>query len=267
MALLRAAAKKVFVTPPQDVERVLNRFASRLAKKRGTQASGCWSGLHGRIEPKRDAMDRDKIFRRKSDVGDKLFSSVNLTLWVDNSGSFYGSKEQLNQILAAVSKTVNMVGNKLNVNLVRMGTFAEVMSERNWFVDPDGDNDITSSYVDAWKQTRKKDRRNIDIVVFDGCCGRAAYILKWYSDPKDMDEVTKSRYTRAWGEDFFSHALPYELQVAEKIWNSPDCWIVSDNENKKYFEKATPKAHKTYIASDYAKHLQSRVIEILDRIL
>lgn len=265
--LLRAAAEKVFVQPPQDVTRVLNRFASRLAKKRGTQAAGCWSGLHGKIEAKRDAMDKDKIFRRKSDVGDKLLSTVNLTLWVDNSNSFHGSKDQLNQILSAVSKAVGMAGDKLNVNLITMDWYASIIPQEQWFVNPAGGNYINKSYINAWEKTRKKDRRNIDIVVFDGLCCNTASLLNAYPDYENLTKEQKQSISKTFGRGYFKHELPLELQVPEKIWNSHDCWIVSDTTNKEYFSKTVPKAHVTYIASDYAKHLQSRVIEILDRIL
>jgi hypothetical protein len=246
---LKSLASVVFGDPTQEIQNTLNRFASRLAKKRGTQAAGCWSGLHGRIESKRDAMDKDKIFRRKSDIGDKLMQSVNLTLWVDHSGSFSDSKDKLNQILTAVYKALQMSTGKLNVNVVKMDDYARVATKSNeWAVDPNGDNAINDSYATAWERTRKKDRRNIDIVVFDGACGWIAWRLNC-------------------GLSYSKEQLEYEVDIAKKIWNSHDCWVVSDESNRKYFSLAMPKAHITYIKSNYAEHLQAKVMDILDRIL
>jgi hypothetical protein len=248
---LKELASVVFGDPTQDIQNTLNRFANRLAKKRGAQTAGCWSGLHGRIETKRDAMDKDKIFRRKSDVGDKLMQSVNLTLWVDHSGSFYSSRDKLNQILTAVYKTLQMTAGKLNVNVVKMEEYATVARPNEWAVNPLGDNSINDTYAAAWERTRKKDRRNIDIVVFDGACGCAAYNL--FKGSRNTEKVKLNR--------------KYEVGIANKIWNSHDCWVVSDEQNRKFFTLAMPKAHITYIESDYAEHLQAKVMEILDRIL
>lgn len=246
---LKSLASVVFGDPTQKIQNTLNRFASRLAKKRGTQAAGCWSGLHGRIESKRDAMDKDKIFRRKSDIGDKLMQSVNLTLWVDHSGSFSDSKDKLNQILTAVYKALEMSTGKLNVNVVKMDDYARVATKSNeWAVDPNGDNSINDSYATAWERTRKKDCRNIDIVVFDGACGWIAY-RSWLGIYNSKEQEQR------------------EVGIAKKIWNSHDCWVVSDESNRKFFTLAMPKAHITYINSNYAEHLQAKVMDILDRIL
>lgn len=248
---LRQLASVVFGDPTQDIQNTLNRFAVRLAKKRGTQTAGCWSGLHGRLESKRDAMDKDKIFRRRSDVGDKLMQSVNLTLWVDHSRSFYNSKDKLNQILTAVYRTHKMSTDKLSVNVVKMGVHALVARDAEWAVDPQGNNSINHTYANAWNQTRKKDRRNIDIVVFDGVCGYVAEGLF---------------LRRKCGAYFESHKK-YEVGIANKIWNSHDCWVVSDKGNEEFFTLAMPKAHITYIEGGYAKHLQAKVMDILNRIL
>lgn len=236
--LLQSLASRIFSSPPPEVERVLDRFASRLAKKKGAQSAGCWSGLHGRISTKRDAMDKDKIFRRRSDVGDRLMSSVNLTLWIDVSGSFWGSKGVINQILAAVARTERIAGNKLCVNVVKMGVIAAVARDTEWEVDPDGDNDIDITYYNAWKETRKRDRRNIDIVVFDG-------LACWASRPR---------------------TLPCGKKIEQVIWDHPDCHIISDEDNKFLF-KGMKKAHVTWMERNYAEQLQSEVIKILDRIL
>lgn len=244
---LRSLAESIFSTPPPNVAKTLNKFASRLAKKKGNQAAGIWSGLHGEIDNKRDAMGKDKIFRRKSDVGDSLMDSVNMNLWVDVSCSFFQSKDELNNILAAVSRALQMAGSKLKVNVIHAGECALVVPSDSWAVDPHTDNAINETYLNAWKKTRDKTRRNIDIVVFDGVCGYGAHLMNigHRSHPQ----------------------IPLEIEIAKKIWNNRDCWIVCDNENRSFFTESVPKAHVTYIGEDYARHLQSKVIEILDRIL
>ena len=244
---LRSLAASIFSTPPPNVAKTLNKFASRLAKKKGNQAAGIWSGLHGKIDNRRDAMGKDKIFLRKSDVGDSLMDSVNMNLWVDVSASFSRSKDELNNILAAVSRALQMAGSKLKVNVIHAGECALVVPSDSWAVDPHTDNAINETYLNAWKKTRDKTRRNIDIVVFDGVCGYGAHLMN--------------------NGDSVHPQIQFEIEIAKRIWNNRDCWIVCDNENRLFFTKSVPKAHVTYIGEDYARHLQSKVIEILDRIL
>lgn len=242
---LKDVAKQMFVQPPAEVTSVLNRFASRLSKRKGAQAAGCWSALHGRINTRRDATDKDRIFRRKSDVGERLNSSVNLTLWVDVSGSFEESEGALNQILAATAKAMNMSGGKLDVNVVKMGMGAKLAPKGGWCIKTGGGNTIDITYHDAWKQTRRKDRRNIDIVVFDG------------------DAKSNIGYS-------YHEGVPTEMPngkaIESVIWDHPDCHIVTDEYNKRYFGRMT-KAHVTYMEEGYAEQLQAEVIKILDRIL
>lgn len=247
---LKALAGRIFTTPTPDVTKTLSRFAQRISKKKGTQAAGRWSALHGKIDTRRDAMDKDRIFRRSSDVGERLMSSVNLTLWVDVSGSFRASKDALNQILAATATAMKMSGGKLAANVVKMGVHASVANEHDWAVDPMGDNDIDESYVHAWELTRRRDRRNIDIVVFDGFCCTAAVRLR-----------------RGWSEEDVRKGYGYQLDAVKKMWNSTDCWIVSDTGNDGLFDIAAPKSHRTYVSTDYTSQLRANVIKLLDRIL
>ena len=83
----------------------------------------------------------------------------------------------------------------------------------------------------------------------------------------------KSRLTACMGNELMNNGyschpqIQFEIEIAKRIWNNRDCWIVCDNENRLFFTESVPKAHVTYIEKDYARHLQSKVIEILDRIL
>ena len=247
---LKTLAGQIFSTPTPEVAKTLGRFAQRISKKKGMQAAGRWSALHGKIDTRRDAMDKERIFRRSSDVGERLMSAVNLTLWVDHSGSFCGSKDVLNQILAATATAMKMSGGKLAVNVVKMEEYATVADEHAWAVDPSGDNDINNSYVAAWERTRRKERRNIDIVVFDGVCSYGAHALHC---KRSLGSVRKMRSD--------------ELDAVKKMWDNPDCWILSDTDNKELFDAMAPRSHRTYMGSGYAEQLQAKVIEILDRIL
>lgn len=236
---LQDAARRLFVEPDAAVANTLRRFASRLAKRSGAQSAGRWSALHGRIDVRRDALDKERIFRRASDVGDSLMSSVNLVLWIDTSGSFSDSEDVLNAILVAVAKAMGMSGGRLSVQVVKMDWIANVAGPNDWQIDACGGNCINRSYHHAWEKTRAKGRRNIDIVVFDG-------------DAKS-DGNPDVR-------------MPDGRRVEEAIWNHPDCHIISDTSNRKYFRKLK-RAHVTYITDGYAERLQDEVLKTLDRIL
>lgn len=276
---LKSLADKVFVTPPSDVENTLRRFAVRLSKRKGAQAAGRWSALHGRIDPRRDALDKERIFRRKSDVGASLMTSVHLTLWVDCSGSFRNSKGTLNQILAATSKAMAMSGGKLTVDVVKMDYRAVVAAQRDWMIDPSGGNAINQTYTDAWRKTRRKDRRNIDIVVFDGPCAEPLYAIAEYLNIKEqVDKIKaaggKPRLRGCKGglkglkaqANAAAPALDGVAKIASSIWDSPDCHIISDPTNKPLFDRLG-KAHVTYVDGNYAEQLQAKVVQTLDRIL
>jgi len=275
---LKELADKVFVTPPSDVENTLRRFAARLSKRKGAQAAGRWSALHGRIDPRRDALDKERIFRRTSDVGASLMTSVHLTLWVDESGSFLSSKDTLNQILSATSKAMSMSSGKLTVDVVKMGYHAGVAAQRDWPVCPGGGNGIDETYVHAWRKTRRKDRRNIDLVVFDGACCTAVYRIACFEDVKKRKEELeaagqKVRVKCAGGfkglkskaKEASSELAPI-VKIATTIWNSPDCHIISDPSNSALFDNLA-KAHVTYVDGAYAEQLQAKVVQTLDRIL
>lgn len=276
---LKSLVDKVFITPPSDVENTLRRFAVRLSKRKGAQAAGRWSALHGKIDPRRDALDKERIFRRTSDVGASLMTSVHLTLWVDCSGSFYGSKDTLNQILAATSKAMAMSGGKLTVDVVKMGHFATVAAQRDWLIDPRSGNDIDASYTEAWRKTRRKDRSNIDIVVFDGPCARPIYDMAKYLNIKEWADKIKAaggkpRLRGCKGgmkglkaeADAALPALDGVARITAGIWDSPDCHVISDPSNKVLFDRLG-KAHVTYVDGNYAEQLQAKVVQTLDRIL
>ena len=232
-----SCADKVFATPTSDIENVLRRFAQRIAKQKGAQAAGRWSALTGRIDPRRDAQDKDRIFRRSSDVGDAINTAVHLTLWVDTSGSFSRSVPLLNQILAATYRAMKMSGGKLDVDVVKMNYGAEVAGQNDWQIVAYGGNNINSSYVDAWRKTRKKNKRNIDVVVFDGeACG------------------------------YYGNAKLYIDEIVKQIWDNPDCHLVVDNTNGDWAGNLK-RAHVTLLTGNYAESLQDEVIKLLDRIL
>lgn len=234
---LKEVADKVFATPTSDIESVLRRFAQRIAKQKGAQAAGRWSALTGRIDPRRDAQDKDRIFRRSSDVGDAINTAVHLTLWVDTSGSFSRSVPLLNQILAATYRAMKMSGGKLDVDVVKMNYGAEVAGQNDWQIVAHGGNNINWSYVDAWRKTRKKNKRNIDVVVFDGeACG------------------------------YYGNAKLYIDEIVKQIWDSHDCHLVVDNTNGDWAGKLK-RAHVTLLTGDYAEALQGEVIKLLYRIL
>lgn len=234
---LKELAAKVFATPTPEIANVLNRFAQRLAKQKGAQAAGRWSALHGKISARRDAMGKERIFLRQSDVDERLNTAVHLTLWVDCSGSFSKSVPTLNKILAATATATKMSGGRLDVDVVHMTEWAEVALPNAWAIVANGGNELNTSYYDCWRKTRRRDRRNIDIVVFDGDAkGRTYYVL----DGKTPVEVA--------------------------IWNHPDCHMIMDDSNKRWGCNL-PKAHITYMDSGYAEQLEAEVMKMLDRIL
>ena len=156
---------------------------------------------------------------------------------MDTSGSFCRSVPLLNQILAATYRAMKMSGGKLDVDVVKMNYGASVASPNDWQIVAHGGNNLNHTYVDAWRKTRKKNKRNIDVVVFDGKA------CVYYRDARaSIDEIVKL------------------------IWDSPDCHLVVDNTNGDWASNLK-RAHVTLLTGNYAESLQDEVIKLLDRIL
>lgn len=272
---VKGVADKVFVTPTEDVANTLNRFAVRLSKRKGAQAAGRWSALHGRIDARRDALDKERIFRRRSDVGERINTSVNLVLWVDCSGSFSDSEGILNRILAATSKAMDMAGCKLTVSVVKMTKGVRIAKPNDWKIDACGGNEIDRSYADAWRKTRRKDRRNIDIIVFDGACDNAVWQVsvaeRALKQKAEMEAKGYKVRVKGGVKKLKASATAAQGELDEKVkmlevWNHTDCHVISDPSNAPLFDRFG-RAHVTYVDGNYAEQLQAKVIETLDRIL
>lgn len=235
---LANAADGLFATPTPEVGAKFDQLARRLAKRKGLHAAGCYSALHGKINVKRDAMDKDRIFRRSSDVGDMINSGTNITLWVDVSGSFASSVPILNRILSAANRVMSMSRN-MSISVVKMNDKAVVAGDNNWEIEAGGGNYIGKSYLNAWRKTRNKSCRNIDIVVFDGDAKSD------YPDP---------------GEEWSGRP------IEQTIWDHPDCHIISDEYNSYYFD-TLHNAHVTYVKGNYAERLEAEFVKIVDRIM
>ena len=237
--LLERVAGKIFVEPTHEVQEKFSQLARRLARKRGLTGAGRYSALHGKINVKRDAMDKERIFRRSADIGDAINRGTNITLWVDVSGSFYHSVPVLNRILVAANR-ITKIDQNIRINLVKMGDDAVVAKDNDWEIHAGGGNCINRSYFESWKMTRDKTRRNIDVVVFDGNAKS--------DDNKKSERMSDGR------------------AIESVIWNHPDCHIVSDSDNKRHFDKLH-NAHVTYMDSGYAEQLEKKFLEIVDRIM
>lgn len=241
-AMMKSRTAAIFGKPSNAMKNTINRLVKRLAKKRGRLAGGVWSALSGRIETRRDAQDKDRIFRKHGD-GEKIMSATALTIWIDKSGSFHRSESKINEICQSAITASKISKGLMTVNICTVGDVAEKMDLKDLHITCNGGNAINSTLVETAKKVYDPVRRNINIVVFDG--------------PMMSNDVAENlRTTKKVGEGFMS-----------KVWNTRDTFVVSDDSNREHFDAACPLAKKTYVDGSYAENLEAELIKVLERIM
>ena len=205
----------------ESIEQIFEQFNSR-----SSFCGGATCGYSGIINPRLCNREDYRYFMRKSQKGGMNgFAKFNLNLFIDNSGSFNGSRDIVNQLLAVL---INIEKNNpdFSLTLIKCGEGKEIV-EGNRYMECDSGTELTEDIFWQFPKVQKAGYVNYNILLYDGCAtyGNTAY-----------------RY---------------------KVFNTNNTTIIIDTDDAKKVEKYCPNARKIIVTSGYASHLIENVLNTL----
>ena len=210
-----------------ELEKIITEFIN---SKKVRQSGGAVNAYSGIINP-RDCHRKDyKWWLKNNLVGSvNKFDKVTLNLFVDISGSFCCSEQQINCIIKELNRCSNMYKD-FEFNLVSMGMKNQVRNRHDLEVMCAGGNNLDTTIFDAFRRVQTPNTTVYNIVVFDG--------------------------------DAFSDCYPIDYSVM-KVFNSPNTIIISDIENEPSIVKYSPRSKNIIVRSNYANELENNIIKTL----
>lgn len=198
-------------------------------KNKGGSSIGGYSGV---LNPRNANREDYKIFDRPfTQRSNNQFGTCHLNLFIDKSGSFWGSEELVNKLLVALSAIERRNPNfSLDVVFCGVGqTVAETPKDR--VLDCGGGNNLTLDIVETYRKLQKPNTYNYNIVLFDG------------------DAFSDSRSKK--GDSF-------------RAFDFNNCTIISDRENERYIRPHVSRAKVIY-TKKYTDELLTNIKNTLTR--
>lgn len=162
----------------------------------------------------------------------RRFSKVHFNLYIDNSGSFYQNDTKMNTFIKALS---NINNTDFSFDIITINTkIVEWTSHDNLF-ESCGGNKVPKELEQVVRRHNKRNAFVYNIVLFDGD----------------------------------AHSDEYSTQRADdnlRFFDGNNTIIISDNDNKKYFDKCITKAKIVY-TSKYCDTFIDHIIKLLDRVM
>lgn len=220
-----------------ETKHKIERILVSALNKHGMQAAA-QNGYAGQINPRLCGNRDYRWFVKRQDAGsDKRYSKVKINLFVDTSGSFHRSQNAINALIQSLVDLEHEYKD-FEIDLVEMNWNNRVAPKTMRSVKCDGGNCLDHTIDACYNAVQAKDARNYNIVVFDGDC---------------QSDVPRS--DRAACKDVF------------KIWNHPNCVIISDTDNQSLIEGNTAQAKVKIIRRNYAETFINEAIALLERAL
>lgn len=198
-------------------------------KNKGGSSIGGYSGV---LNPRNANREDYKIFDRPfTQRSNNQFGTCHLNLFIDKSGSFWGSQEIVNKLLVALSAIERRNPNfSLDVVFCGMGqTVAETPKDR--VLDCGGGNNLTPDIVETYRKLQKPNTYNYNIVLFDG----------------DAFSDSRSR-----------------VRDSFRAFDFNNCTIISDRENEQYIRPHVSRAKVIY-TKKYTDELLTNIKNTLTR--
>lgn len=232
------AIKKIAVRSTTNVGAVavadrLNKVLTTAMNKRKARSSGSY-GYAGQIDPRACANHNYKWFAKKTNASSdaKRFDKIHFNLFCDNSGSFAASMDTMNGLILTMKKLAEK-NHDFSVTIIHCMAGVKVPDQKNPYLDTNGGSQLKEEIFEIYNRTQVPNAANYNLVVFDGNM----------RDIRDED-----------GKNF-------------SAFNHPNCIVVSDTSNEKYFTKNAPQARCKFIIGDYAEAFEQVVLEQIERAL
>lgn len=234
----KSQLKKAFKTLSTNREAAairaqFERVVQTALNKHKAQSSGSL-GYSGRIDPRSVANKDYRWFAKKTQGSSvKRFSKIQFNLFCDDSGSFASSRLKMNAVILAL-KELAAANHDIQVKVIHCGAGVTVPDQDSPWLSCNSGSFFDGNIPRIYKEAQRPDATNINMVVFDG----------EFCTQKD---ITKDK---AFG-----------------VFNHPNCIIVSDTDNKDYFNDYAPQARKTFITERYAATFISQLLDQVGRLL
>ena len=227
-----------------ESKEVANALTNVLFKRKGMKENGRngQASYSGRIDPRligRKAIEDYKWFVNKEGDALRKGSQLTLNLFIDRSGSFRKNDDTVNCILKELRR-FEKSRTDFKLNLTVMNTFiTKIDLTKDFVFYSEGGNALIKEEVErAFNQVQGNPNETINIILFDG-------------------DATTDRHREA---------TSYQQSKSFKIFNQPNCIIISDKANQSSIESYCKKA-KSIITNNYCDELKQNIINALSQLL
>ena len=161
---------------------ILQNFAK---KNKGGSAMQTYSGV---FNPRNCTRDDFRYFDRKATVnGQNSFGSLNLNLFIDNSGSFKPNAKKANQIIATLCELERKYP-FFSVDFAFCGDEVVHVEKSKALLQANQGTSVQAEAVSIVKKMQKRNAYNYNIVLYDGWAD--CDDLKYPYEPWDMSNAT-----------------------------------------------------------------------------
>lgn len=182
----------------------------------------------GVLNPRNVARNDCRYFDRIArNVGNNKFGAIHLNLFLDCSGSFENNQYATNQVLKALTEMENRY-KFFDFTVIACAAGQKILNDNSRAINCGGGTCLTQEIFTQFKQVQKQNAMNYNIVMYDGD-----------ADPE--------------GDAFTA-------------FSKPNCFIISEKENKKYIDRDVKGARVVY-SEDYLKELKGNVLKALQLAL
>lgn len=197
----------------------------------GGTAAQSYSGI---LNPRNVAREDYRYFDRIArNNGINKFGAFHLNLFLDCSGSFCGNQDATNQVLKALTEMESQY-KFFTFSVIACGVGQKVLPQNNRALECGGGTELTAEIEKQFREVQRHNAMNYNIVMYDG-------------DADPHKNVTGK--ANAFG-----------------VFDKPNCFIISEESNRKYIEAAVKGARIVY-SENYLKELKGNVIKALQLAL
>ena len=191
----------------------------------------------GRLDPRQIGREDWRIWQYKSLNGPiKGYDKLHLNLFIDTSGSFYNNEDKVNTILNSLNRLETLFP-FFEYDLVTCQVGETLRNKNERYIKTGGGNDLDDNIHKIFKTLQNSKYFNINIALFDG------------------DAFTDCRGGYEHHQKNFG------------VFNSTNCSIISDSDNKNYINQYAPQAHRIFVEHSYSGSRKSYADMLFDNII
>lgn len=201
---------------------------------RKTQGGSAYQTYSGVINPRNIAREDYRYFDRLAkQTGNNKFGSLHLNLFLDCSGSFVPNQYYANQVLKALCEMEDKYP-YFTFDVIACGVGQQLLEHHDRAIECNSGTYLTREVEPLFRRLQKPQTMNYNIVMYDGDCA------------PDTNVAGKAN---AFG-----------------VFDRPNCFIISDEENEVYIKNAV-KSARVVITNRYMQNLKDNVIKALSLAL